>query len=236
MHKKLQIALLVLTYLPLVASELSFKDGTVTALGHSSLLVLPDAATIGFTLEIIETELGGISDKAVRVSSEFNAKLAKLGIDFPLVHRGPGSVYGQLNYDAQRLEYTLTLSFDCAVEDLSLMDKVLELIETQKFASADVRVSVTDVTYTLKDITPYIPQLRESALDQAGKQAKELAVSYGFSLGELTACSETPAITGYSYSPYSIWDFTAEDRGGKSELPRVMVSFDLSATYEFRQE
>ncbi len=234
MTRKTLAVLAIAGLMPLLGVEVSFKDKTVSGTGHVSVLVLPDAATIGLSIEITSTQTGGITAKSSEALGKLGDELAKAGVKIPLIYNGSGTLYGQLNYDSQRFEYKYSYSVGCALDDLSLVEKVLAVIDKYS-GDSPVKVTVTAIDYTLKDFKPYLAELREKALKKAAQEAGEAARAYGKSLGELMTVSETPYTANYlAYTPPYTFDFNAQDKAAKSNLPRTTVGIDVIATYELK--
>jgi len=234
MIRKALAILTIAGLVPLAAAEVSFKDNSVTGTGHASVLMLADVAIIGMTVEITATEMAGITAKATEAVSKLGAELVKAGVSKPLIYNGSGTLFGQINYDSQRLEYKHTFNVACALDNLSLVDKVLAIIESET-GDSPAKISVTEINYTLKDIKPYIAELREKALKEARAEAEETARAYGKSVGELVTAIETSYTANYlTYNPPYTFDFNAEDMDSKSTLPRTTVGIDVVATYELK--
>ncbi len=220
--------------LPLFAADVSFEGHTVSVNGHASLLVLPDAATVEFSIEIRASDMSKIIAKANDLTAEITKELRKAGVDQPLIQSGPADIYSELNYESQRLEHVYGLRLDCAVDDLSKVDDILVVLAATSSESEDSKISSYTVNYFVKDPSVYLPQLQEMALADAKTKAEQTAAAHGLKAGEILNSDHTEPYSGYLsvWDPYSSWDFSAKDMGGKSSLPRVPLAYEISATFK----
>jgi len=218
----------------LSAAQIYLADSTAYVTGKSSILVLPDAATVEFSIEIRESDMSKIIAKSTDLTAEITKELRKAGIDQPLIQSGPVDIYSELNWESQRLEYVYGLRLDCAVDDLSKVDDILVVLAATSSESEGSKISSYTVNYFVKDPSVYLPQLQEMALADAKTKAEQAAAAYGLKAGEILDSNYSEPYSGYLsvWDPYSSWDFSAKDMGGKNSLPRVALAYEISATFK----
>jgi uncharacterized protein YggE len=218
----------------LPAAQIYLADSTAYVTGKSSILVLPDAATVEFSIEIRAGDMSKVIAKSNDLIAEITKELRKAGVDQPLIHSGPADIYTELNWESQRLEHVYGLRLDCAVDDLSKVDDILVVLATASSESEDSKISSYTVNYFVKDPSVYLPRLQEMALARAKTKAEQAAAAYGLKAGEILNSDHTEPYSGYLsvWDPYSSWDFSAKDMGGKSSLPRVALAYEISATFK----
>ena len=218
----------------LFAADVSMEDSTLYVTGRASILVLPDAAAAEFGIEIREIDVENITTLAHDMVASIAKEFGKAGIDQPIIQQGPADIYTELNWESQRVEYVYGLRLNCAVDDLSKVDKLLGILASASSKTEGSRISSYTINYFVKDPEQYVEKLHEMAMTDAKAQAQKAASAHGLKLGELKYSSQSEPFTGYMsvWDPYTSWDFDAEDLGGKSTLPRVALGYEISATFK----
>ncbi|MBA7665011.1 hypothetical protein ES703_73077 [subsurface metagenome] len=218
----------------LSAAQIYLADSTAYVTGKSSILVLPDAATVEFRIEIRESDMSKVIAKANDLTAEITKELRKAGVDQPLIQSGPADIYTELNWESQRLEHVYGLRLDCAVDDLSKVDDILVVLAATSSESEGSRISSYTVNYFVKDPSVYLPELQKMALADAKTKAEQASAAHGLKAGEILDSNYSEPYSGYLsvWDPYLSWDFSAKDMGGKNPLPRVALVYEISATFK----
>lgn len=218
----------------LSAAQISLADSTAYVTGKSSILVLPDAATVEFRIEIRASDMSKLIAKANDLTAEITKGLRKAGVDQPIIQSGPADIYSEFAWESQRLEHVYGLRLDCAVDDLSKVDDILVVLAATSSESEGSKISSYTVNYFVKDPSVYLPELQEMALADAKTKTEQAAAAHGLKAGEILNSDHSDPYSGYLsvWDPYSSWDFSAKDMGGKNSLPRVALSYEISATFK----
>ena len=230
--KKILAIAFVLVSLPLWGENVTTTDTSVTSSAQSSIFVMPDAATIDFSIEIRQSKVDNIMARADEVMTQIKKGLEKQGFKYPLAYAGNMSLYSELDYQSNQLQYKLTVYLRCVVEDLSVLNKALDMIVTPYINDPDVKSYISGISYIVKNPAVYYPELREKALATAKTDAENEALALGAKLGDPIYFSESAPLPGdYMYYPYSGWRFDTQDKAQGTPLPRILVTYDVYVTY-----
>ena len=173
---------------------------TLTAQGEGKVYLTPDLAYvfIGVHTEAdsVGTALSNNSAQAQAVSSS----LKELGVDPKDIQTSAFNVYPQQQYDNNgkqtKVVYVVDNTVNVTVRDLSKLGQILD---------ASVKTganSISGIQFDVKDKPTAIAEARKLAIDDARKQAQDLAAAGGVTLGDLQSLnvysngSPTPVFEG----------------------------------------
>lgn len=235
--KKVLPLLVLATVLPIGATEIPSTRSTASVVGYSSLQVLPDAATVHFEARIHSGDASDLYQKANRLLAELTRKLRKTGIKQPLTESFQPSITAEYSYYDNSSSYTYSIRLSVLLDNLSRMNELMEVLPMTYYEGVDLYIVPSVINYSLKDPAPYLAELRKRALENARLQAEQLAELQGKTVGELVDVRENER---YSISMgvrnhniyYGLWGYNVEDTGGHSPLPRLLMEYEITATYE----
>lgn len=210
----------------------TFNRTSITALGQSSILVVPDAVSLHFEI-IVWDDIGNsveVFAKTNRFYAEIREALEKNGI-LSLATLDDTYYITPETYGAEttfRIDHYLYLTLN----DPSRVDRAISVVESMSEPEEGKQAFIGWVEYKVTDLESYLPKLREMAFKDARTRAEEAAGFYGGKAGEIKGWHEARITPGDSWGHYREWD-VAE---GNNKLPRMWLSCELQATYKLTRD
>jgi uncharacterized protein YggE len=202
---------------------------TVTVVGHGSVTVTPDLASVSLGVTVTETELADAQRKATRVMTKIIAAVKAAGVEEADIQTSYYSVYAMTRYDDTGTPlgvsgYQVSNQVNVTVRDL---DAVGSLLEDAVAAGAN---TIYGVTFGVADTSKAESEARAEAVTDAKAVAEELAKAAGLTLGPLVSMSEGILQTNvYAYGQ------GAGGAGGPPiEAGGLQVTVDVVMTFELK--
>jgi uncharacterized protein YggE len=206
----------------------SGSPAVVTVLGHGSVTLTPDIATVTIGVQVTKPTLPEAQSEATAQMTAVLEAIKAAGIDEKDIQTAYYSVNVLQNYDntgtpTDVIGYQVSNQVNVIVRDI---DKVGQLLEDVVAAGAN---SIYGITFGVSDPSDAQSQARAAAVADAKKRAEELAQAAGLSLGRVLSISE-----GVS-QPIPYYD-SGQFAGGKAGAPvqfgTTEVTVDVQVTYE----
>jgi uncharacterized protein YggE len=201
---------------------------TVTVVGHGSVIVTPDIATVIVGVQITKPTITEAQSEATTQMTAIIDAIKAAGVAEQDIQTSYYSVNVLFNYDntgnpTEVVGYQVSNQVSVVVRDL---DKVGSLLADVVGAGAN---TIYGITFGVEDPSGAESEARAKAVADARKRAEELAQAAGLSLGRVLTISEgtAPAI------PYA----TSQFAGGKGAAAPVQpgtleVAVDVQVTFE----
>lgn len=211
---------------PTATSETQPRTLSVTGSGKSYLV--PDIAYIYIGVHTENAEASKAVAENTSRSQKVTEALKKFNIAAKDIQTTNFSIYPQQQFDPQGkvigVLYVVDNTVYVALRDLT---KIGDLLDAVVNAGAN---SISGISFDVEDKTAALAEARAAAVEDARKQAEELAKAAGVTLGEVLN------ISTYALTPYPIYD----GRGGggvavQAAVPiapgQTVLQVDVSITY-----
>jgi uncharacterized protein YggE len=204
------------------------QTATVTVLGHGSVAVKPDTATLSIGVSVTDPDLAQAQQEATRLMTKVIAAVKANGVKDDDIQTAYYNVYAITRYDENGnpsgiVSYQVSNQVQVTVRDLGKVESVLEDAVT---AGAN---TIYGVSFGIADPSAAKSQARAEAVADAKQRAEELAAAAGLTLGRVVSMSEGVLQS----SPY----FAGQGAGGQGgagpvESGSLAVTVDVQVTYE----
>jgi uncharacterized protein YggE len=173
---------------------------TVAVVGHGSVRVEPDIASVSLGVSVTEAEIADAQRQATRVMTRIVDAVEAVGVAKEDIQTSYYSVYTMNRYDDTGVPtgvtaYQVSSQINVTIRDL---DTVGLLLEEAVAAGAN---TIYGVTFGIADPSAAESDARAQAVADAQAVAEELAEAAGLTLGPLVSMSEGILESGnYPYS------------------------------------
>lgn len=204
-----------------------YQAPTVTVLGHGSVSVEPDIATLSVGVSVTQPELSRAQSEATTVMTRILAAIRAAGVLDDDIQTSYYNVYAITSYDESGNPsgisgYQVSNQVQVTVRDLDAVDALLEDVVT---AGANM---IYGVTFGIGDPTAAESQARAEAVGDAKTRAEELATAAGLTLGPIVSMSEGVAQSSIYYGGQG----AGGRGGGPIESGNLDVTVDVLVTYQ----
>lgn len=204
-----------------------YQGATVTVLGHGSVTMKPDVASLNVGVSVTKPELAAAQNEATTVMTRVLAAIRAAGVLYDDIQTSYYNVYAITKYDetgnaAGISGYQVSNQVQVMVRDLDAVNALLEDVVT---AGANM---IHGVTFGIADPTAAKSQARAEAVADAKTRAEELATSAGMTLGEIISMSEGVLQGAVYYGD----EGAGGAGGGPIESGSLEVTVDVQVTYE----
>jgi uncharacterized protein len=204
-------------------------QAVVTVLGHGSVTVKPDIATINVGVTVTAPALADAQRQATRLMTKVVAAIKKDGVKDEDIQTSYYSVNVVSSYDNNGnptgvTGYQVSNQVAVTVRDL---DKVNSILEDAVAAGAN---SIYGITFGVADPSAAASQARAAAVADARTRAEELATAAGLTLGRVLSISEgVPQPV-----PYAAGQAAGKGGAVPIETGGLEVTVDVQVTYELQ--
>jgi uncharacterized protein YggE len=204
-----------------------YGGATVTVLGHGSVTMKPDVASLSVGVSVTKPELAAAQSEAATVMTRVLAAIRAAGVLDDDIQTSYYNVYAITKYDETGNPdgvsgYQVSNQVQVMIRDLDAVNSLLEDVVT---AGANM---IYGVTFGVADPTAAKSEARAEAVADAKTRAEELAAAAGMTLGQIVSMSEG-VVGGQVY----YGDQGAGGRGGGPiESGSLEVTVDVEVTYE----
>lgn len=210
------------------ATPVAGSPAIVTVLGHGSVTVTPDTASVTIGVQITKPTLPEAQEEATTQMTAVLDAIKAAGIDEKDIQTAYYSVNVLQNYDnngnpTEVTGYQVANQVNVLVRDL---DKVGQLLEDVVAAGAN---SIYGITFGVADPSDAQSQARAAAVADAKKRADELAQAAGLTLGRVLSISEGGS---QSIPYYDGAQFAAGKGGAPVQFGTTDIAVDVQVTYE----
>lgn len=216
---------------PTIVAESQLPSRTISVTGAGQVTLAPDIAYIYIG---VHTEgasaTGAVSDNSTRTQKVTDA-LKELGLAKEDIRTTNFSIWPSQQYGPDgKLTGTIYMVDNTVYVTVRDIEKLGELLDTTIQAGAN---SINSIQFDLEDKTEALSQARKAAVENAKKQAKELADAAGVKLGEIQT------IGFYEATPVSMFD--GKGGGGvavEAAVPiqpgQLTLTVTVNLTYELK--
>ena len=216
---------------PTIVAESQLPSRTISVTGAGQVTLAPDIAYIYIgvhTEGASATE--AVSDNSTRTQKVTDA-LKELGLAKEDIRTTNFSIWPSQQYGPDgKLTGTIYMVDNTVYVTVRDIEKLGELLDTTIQAGAN---SINSIQFDLEDKTEALSQARKAAVENAKKQAKELADAAGVKLGEIQT------IGFYEATPVSMFD--GKGGGGvavEAAVPiqpgQLTLTVTVNLTYELK--
>jgi len=216
---------------PTIVAESQLPSRTISVTGAGQVTLAPDIAYIYIgvhTEGASATE--AVSDNSTRTQKVTDA-LKELGLAKEDIRTTNFSIWPSQQYGPDgKLTGTIYMVDNTIYVTVRDIEKLGELLDTTIQAGAN---SINSIQFDLEDKTEALSQARKAAVENAKKQAKELADAAGVKLGEIQT------IGFYEATPVSMFD--GKGGGGvavEAAVPiqpgQLTLTVTVNLTYELK--
>jgi uncharacterized protein YggE len=204
-----------------------YRFATVTVLGHGSVTMRPDIASLSVGVSITKPDLAQAQSEAASVMTRILVAIRAAGALDDDIQTSYYNVYAIAKYDETGNQtgisgYQVSNQVQVTVRDL---DAVNSLLEDVVAAGANM---IYGVTFGISDSTAAKSEARAEAVADAKTRAEELATAAGLTLGPIVSMSEG-VIQGAPY--YGGQGAAGGGAGGPIESGSLEVTVDVYVTY-----
>ncbi len=199
--------------------------------GNGKVYLAPNVAYVFIGVhsqaESVGDALNQNNSKAVTVANA----LKQLGVEEKDIQTSGFNIYPQQQYNPEGQMtgtlYVVDNTVNVTVRDLTTLGKLLDAVVR---AGAN---SINGINFDVLDKTEAISQARKLAIEDAQRQAQELASAAGVELGDLIA------LNAYmNTGPTPLYDQKGGVAAATGEVPvsagQLMISVDVNMTYEIK--
>ncbi len=216
---------------PTIVAESQLPSRTISVTGAGQVTLAPDIAYIYIG---VHTEgasaTGAVADNSTRTQKVTDA-LKELGLAKEDIRTTNFSIWPSQQYGPDgKLTGTIYMVDNTVYVTVRDIEKLGELLDTTIQAGAN---SINSIQFDLEDKTEALSQARKAAVENAKKQAKELADAAGVKLGEIQT------IGFYEATPVSAFD--GKGGGGmvaEAAVPiqpgQLTLTVTVNLTYELK--
>lgn len=216
---------------PTIVAESQLPSRTISVTGAGQVTLAPDIAYIYIG---VHTEAASateaVSDNSTRTQKVTDA-LKELGLAKEDIRTTNFSIWPSQQYGPDgKLTGTIYMVDNTVYVTVRDIEKLGELLDTTIQAGAN---SINSIQFDLEDKTEALSQARKAAVENAKKQAKELADAAGVKLGEIQT------IGFYEATPVSMFD--GKGGGGvavEAAVPiqpgQLTLTVTVNLTYELK--
>ena len=216
---------------PTIVAESQLPSRTISVTGAGQVTLAPDIAYIYIG---VHTEAASateaVSDNSTKTQKVTDA-LKELGLAKEDIRTTNFSIWPSQQYGPDgKLTGTIYMVDNTVYVTVRDIEKLGELLDTTIQAGAN---SINSIQFDLEDKTEALSQARKAAVENAKKQAKELADAAGVKLGEIQT------IGFYEATPVSMFD--GKGGGGvavEAAVPiqpgQLTLTVTVNLTYELK--
>jgi uncharacterized protein len=211
----------------------STSTRTLTAQGEGKVYLTPDVAYVFIGVHSESESVGqSLADNSKQAASVSDA-LKGLGVDPKDIQTSAFNVYPQQQYDntgkPTKVVYVVDNTVNVTVRDLQ---KLGQILDTSVKSGAN---SISGIQFDVKDKPTAIAEARKLAIDDAKKQAQDLAAAGGVQLGNLQTLNVFS-----NNSPVPVY----EGKGGGAAMSvaanvpvssgQLVITMDATLVYEMK--
>lgn len=166
------------------------KFGTFDVQGEAELVAIPDQATVNLGFSITDTSVEAAQNQANETTNAIIAAVKTLGVQADDIKTVNYNIYPEYDYTEraqQILGYRVSNTVQVRIKDTAKVNQVIDA-GTQQGANEVGGVQFTLSAEKEKELTK---EARETAINQAKENAKELASLSGMKLGKIVNISES---------------------------------------------
>jgi uncharacterized protein len=204
---------------------------TITVSGNGKVYLTPDIANISIGVQSQSENVGEALAANNTKSQEVAKTLEAIGVQAKDIQTTNFNIYPTPQTDAEGKPkptiFTVNNSVNVTVRDLSQLGKLLDAV-VQSGAN-----TVNGITFDVVDHEKALSAARKLAVEDARKQADEIAAAAGEEIDSLQN------MTLYTNSgPTPMYDAKAVGAGAASQVPiaagQLMISVDVNANYSLK--
>lgn len=214
------------------AYGLGSAERTIAVTGQGTVVVPPDTVVLTLGVQTRGTEVGPTVAGNNRAAEQVIQAVTALGVAGEDVQTTYFSISTQPRYDqfgnvTDEVTYWVDNSITVTLHDISQLGELL----TQALARG--ANSVQGVSFTLSDRAAALVPARSQALDDARRQAEQVAAAAGVTLGDIISLTESTS--GPNPGPRPLTGEQAPVTSGVPTTPGSLeLSVYLSVVYEIR--
>jgi len=171
--------------LPSKSSDETARQLSVS--GNGKVYLTPDIAYIYIGVQSKSENVGDALNDNNTKSQSVASALNELGVDSKDIQTSAFNIYPQQQYgqngEVTKTEYVVENTVNVTVRDLTKMG---QLLDTVVRSGAN---SINGISFDVTNRDSAVTEARQKAVDDARKQAEELAAAAGVKLGKLTSIS-----------------------------------------------
>ncbi len=207
-------------------------ERTIAVTGEGTVVVQPDTVVLTLGVQTRGTEVGATVAENSRSAEQVIQAVTELGVAAEDVQTTYFSISTQPRYDqfgnpTEDVTYWVDNSITITLRDIGRLGELLSQ------ALARGANSVQGVNYVMSDEAEAVVPARTEALEDARRQAEQVATAAGVALGDLVSVSEST--TGAFPGPRPYEGSQAASTSGVPTTPGSLeLSVYLSVVYEIR--
>jgi hypothetical protein len=207
-------------------------DRTISVTGEGTVVVPPDTVVLTLGVQTRGTEVGPTVAENNRAAERVIQAVTALGVAAEDVQTSYFSISTQPRYDqfgnvTDEVTYWVDNSITVTLHDIQQLGELLNQ------ALAQGANSVQGISFTVSDRSAALVPARSQALDDARRQAEQIAGAAGVALGEIVSLNENTSGPNPGPRPY-----TGAEAPATSGVPTTPGSLELSVylsvVYEIR--
>ena len=215
---------------PAAAPAANTMPSTINVTGNGQVSIVPDVAYINIGVHSEAPEVTTALDQNNQQAQAIAATLQQMGVADEDIQTTAFNVYPMQEYspmgEVTGTKYSVDNTVYVAVRDLSNLGQLLDGVVQ---AGAN---TINSITFDATDKDAAYTQARQLAVENARKQAEELAAAAGVEVGEVTA------ISAYSSGPVTAYDAKVYNGQGGNGVPtaagEIVINVDASITFAIR--
>jgi hypothetical protein len=204
---------------------------TITVSGNGKVYLTPDVAYISIGVQSQNENVGDALTANNTKSQEVSKALQDLGVQAKDIQTTNFNIYPVPQTDAEGKPkptlFTVDNSVNVTVRDLSQLGKLLDGVVR---SGAN---TINGINFDVVDRSKAVSEARRLAVEDARKQADEIAVAAGVSIDSLQTMS-----LNINSGPGPLYDAKAVGAGASSQVPisagQLMISVDVFASYTIK--
>ena len=225
----LAISVLLLVVLSACSASTENQIPTqITVNGTGKVYLIPDTAYISIGVHTEAPVVTDALDENNRQAQAIASTLAEYGVAAEDVQTSAFNVYPMQEYgpmgEVTNVKYAVDNSVMVTVRDLSSFGKLLDAI-VQSGAN-----TINSISFDAQDKESALTEARRLAVEDARKQAEDLAVAAGVKVGRVLS------ISAYSSGPMPAYDVKAYSSLGGGQVPvaagQIVITIDANVIFD----
>jgi uncharacterized protein YggE len=201
--------------------------------GTGKVYIVPDIAYISIGVRNKSAVVGDALSENNKAAQAISEALKKQGVEADDIQTSAFNVYPEIQYDPQTGQETKTLyvvdnSVMVTARNLQNLGEILDVVVG---SGAN---TINGISFDIADKTEALSEARRLAVDDAKKQAAELAQAAGITLGKITQVN-----VYYNGAPMTVYEGKGMAAGiGGGPVPvaagQMIIQMDSNISYEIK--